>query len=55
MTTAIGSASVVVKGKASSSVGFNGRPSLGARKCTGDESESVEALAVGRGSRFDQV
>lgn len=35
------------------STGFNGRPSLGARKWT--ESESVKGLAVGQGSGYDQV
>ena len=38
-----------------SSGGFNSRPSLGARKWTGTESESVQGLAVGRGSGYDQV
>lgn len=38
-----------------SSAGFNGRPSLGVRKWTGAESDSVTGLAVGRGSGYDQV
>lgn len=42
--------------KKGSSVGFNGRPSLGARKWTGGaESDSVMGLAVGHGSGYDQV
>lgn len=37
------------------SVGFNSRPSLGARKWTGAESDSVKGLAVGHGSGYGQV
>ena len=39
----------------SSSIGFNNRPSLGARKWTGTESDSVKGFAVGHGSGYDQV
>ena len=38
-----------------SSTGFNSRPSLGVKKWTGMEDESVKGLAVGRGSGYDQV
>lgn len=40
-----------------SSIGFNSRPSLGARKWTGTgtESDSVKGFAVGHGSEYDQV
>ena len=37
------------------SVGCSGRPSLGARRWTGNESDSTKALAVGQGSGYDQV
>ena len=38
-----------------SSVVLNSRPSLGGRKWTGVESESVKGLAMGHGSGYDQV
>lgn len=37
------------------SVGCSGRPSLGARRWTGNESDSTKALAVGQGSGYDRV
>ncbi|KAL9136393.1 MAG: hypothetical protein Q9175_002410 [Cornicularia normoerica] len=41
--------------KRSCSISFNNRPSLGARKWTGAESDSVKGLALGYGSGHDQV
>lgn len=38
-----------------SSIGLSSWPSLGARKWTGAESDSVKGLAVGHRSRYDQV
>lgn len=37
------------------SVGFGGRPSLGARRWVGNESDSTKGLAVGQGNGYDQV
>ena len=37
------------------SMGFHGRPSLGSRKWTGAESDSLKGLAVGHGSGYGQV
>lgn len=41
--------------KTGCSVGFGGRPSLGARRWAGKESDSTKGLAVGQGSGYDQV